>query len=201
MTRGPDPKILRVMREYSLTDIDDEIERRWTDRENGDSLRELAHDINVRILRSAIDDTDGATMPGEVEYIYTLLTDDDVNQGDQAEVRSRLRNQGIDVEGLVDDFVSRQAVHNYLRTHRGVKAADTSRESEDIRENRLQTIQRLQSRLETVIRSAIDELTTANRLTIGDATVHVTARVRCSECGTQLTVDTLLRRGSCDCEQ
>jgi hypothetical protein len=200
MTRGPDPKISRLMKKYGLDELGNEIERRWTDPEDGDSLRELARDINIRVLRSAFTDGDETTVQWTVEEMYKRLTDDDVSQGTRTEVRSQLRNRGIDIDRLLSDFVSRQAVHNYLRTHRGVELPDSSSQPENVRADRLQSVQRLRGRLETVIRSVLDELTSAGHLTLGDATIHVTARVRCSECGTQQTIDTLLKRGSCDCE-
>lgn len=199
MTRGPDPKIVQLAEKYDLAGIGDELERRWTDAEDGDSLRELARDINTRILQSALAESDEAPVQWTVEEVYRRLTDDDVSQGAYTEIRSQLRNRGIPVDELVSDFVSRQAVHNYLRRHRGVELPDSSSQPADVRSDRLRSIQRLRGRLETVIHSALEELTSADHLVLGDATVHVTARVRCSECGTQQTIDTLLQRGSCDC--
>lgn len=199
MTRGPDPKISRIVKKYDLDELGKEIERRWTDLEDGDSLRELARDINIRVLRSALRGEGEMPARWRVEEMYSRLTDDGVSQGTRTEIRSQLSNWDIDVDELVSDFVTRQAVHNYLRTHRGVELPDSSSQSGDIRTDRLQSIQRLRGQLETVIRSVLDELMSADHLTLGDTTVHITARVRCSDCGTQQTIDTLLKRGSCDC--
>lgn len=58
-------------------------------------------------------------LDGEVENIYRLLTDD-ISTGMRTQACRRLERAGVDVNGLETDFVSRQAVHTYLTSVRGV---------------------------------------------------------------------------------
>lgn len=200
MTRGPDPKVVRLIDSYGLNGLGDELERRWTDSEERASLRELAHDVNIRLLEHALDDADVTLLEGELENLYHLLTDDEVSRGARSEARSRLERDGIDVDDLRADFVSRQALHTYLTKHREASPPDSSSTERDHRERRIQSIQRLRSRLEVVTRSILTDLVTADRLTLGDFSVVVSVRVHCADCDTQTPVESLLERGGCDCE-
>lgn len=201
MPRGPPPKVVRVAEKYDLPDLGEHLEHRWTDPDHGASLRELTREVNIRILRRAIENAGQQPLDGEVENLYSLVTDDDVSQGARTEARDRLHHLGIDVDELTTDFLSRQALHNYLTTHRDASPPDSqhSDEDDDVRQTRLESIQRLRSRLETVTRSILDELSDTGHLTLGDPSIHVTVRVHCDECGTHDSIDNVLQNHGCEC--
>lgn len=190
------------MEEYDLSGVGEELEDRWTDSdpETRASLRELADDLNLRILERALSDAGGRPLEGEVENIYHVLTADDVGGRARTRARARLERHGVDVDELLDDFVSRQAIHTYLTDYRGVSPPQSEAAPAERRADRLRSIQRLQSRLETVTRSTLTKLRSAGHLSVGECSVLVTVRVHCADCGVQTPVTALLESGSCDCE-
>lgn len=200
MTRGPQPKVARLIERYDLDGLGETLERRWTDPDDRASLRQLAEDVNVRLMERALEESEATLLDGELENRYRLLTDDDVSRGSRAEARNRLARQGVDVDQLTDDFVSRQAIHTYLTNHRGVSPPSEETSDRDHRDRRLQSIQRLRARLETVTRSILSDLVDTERLTLGDATIVITVRVHCADCDTQTPVRSLLESGGCECE-
>jgi Rad3-related DNA helicase len=202
MTRGRQPKVVRIIEEYDLPNLGGEVEDRWTspDPENRASLRQLAREINLRLLESALSDTAEQPLDGEVENLYHLLTDDDVSSKARTQARAQIEQYGVDVEQLVDDFVSRQAVHTYLTSHRDVSSPQSDTSPAERRTDRLQSVQRLRSRLESVTRSVLTKLRAADNLTLGEFSVVVAVRIHCADCGARIPVRTLLESGSCDCE-
>lgn len=201
MTRGRQPKVVRIMEEYDLPDLGRWLEDRWTnpDPENRASLRQLARDVNLRLLEGALSDAAEQPLDGEVENLYHLLTGDDVSSKARTQARAQLERYGVDVEQLVDDFVSRQAIHTYLTSHRDVSPPQSDTSPGEQRTDRLQSIQRLRSRLETMTRSVLTKLRAAGNLTLGEFSVVVAVRIHCADCGARIPVTTLLESGSCDC--
>ena len=99
-------KVVRLIEEYGLDGIGDELEQRWTGRDvERDSLRTLAAVFNQRLFGVNMIGMD--PLEGEVGNVYRLLTDDEVSSGTGTETETRLRQEGVDVEELRSDFVTR----------------------------------------------------------------------------------------------
>lgn len=194
-----DSKVRRLIAEYGLENIGEELERRWTRTDDRYSLRKLASYFNRQLLETAI--SRQMTVPPEqsIETLYRHLTDDDVSSGVRTQTRARLEREGINVDELTDDFVSRQAIHTYLTAVRGASAPEDDRTPAERRESKLDVIQRLKQRLVVVTEQALTDLARAGHLTLGDFDVFVHVQVYCSDCATQRSVTDLFTRGGCDC--
>lgn len=198
MTKGRSSKVARLIEEYDLEGFGGELEARWTadDPDERMSLRDLADYFNRQLVQQTVGDTDMQTLDGEVANVYRLLTDDGVSGGDRTRARRRLEREGVDVDTLMNDFVSYQAIRTYLREYR-----DAEYETEGTRlESVMATVQQLRGRTTTVVESKLEQLRN-QALTLGRFRVLVTVRVACEDCGAQYDVADLLERGGCDCEQ
>lgn len=196
--RGPEPKVQRVIREYDLEGQAETLAARW----RGDdgprrSLRALADDLNKAVLAAAMHRAGLRPLDGEVENLYRLLTDDEVSAAQRTEAETKLERNGLDPAVLRSDFVSHQAVHTYLRDHRGVELPASS--TSDPTTSAGETIQRTAGRLRSVAERSLDRLA-GDELTLGDADVFVSVQVYCNECGRQFDIEELLERGGCDCD-
>lgn len=190
-------KVSRVIDEYSLDGLNTILVERWTS--EGDerfSLRQLAEFFNQQVLRSAMEDAGMNPLEGEVENIYTLLTDEEVSGGMRTQASKRLEAGGIDVDRLEEDFVTHQTIHTYLTKHRGV-ALPEGEERND--EADVETIRRLQNRLQAVTESTLERLENRDRLSLGAGNVIVEVRVICERCGARYEPGELLEAGACDC--
>jgi hypothetical protein len=197
-TPGPRGKVERVIEAYDLEGLGDELERRWTgvDGER-ESLRQLADRFNRAVLRAALDEAGASPLDGEVENTYRLLRDDDVSPGMRTEVRRQLERDGVDLDQVDADFVSHQAIHTYLRDHRG---AELEPEEQSRVEKESRTIRRLQGRISVVTESGLDRLSNADDITLGDFEVLTDVQVYCADCGSQYEAVELIDRGGCDCD-
>jgi hypothetical protein len=192
-------KVGRVIAEYELDGLGEELERRWLgDGFERQSLRDLADLFNHRVLRRAMLDAGMDPLEGEVENAYDLLTGDDVSEGVRTQARNRLERSGVDVESLQSDFVSHQAIHTYLRKYRGAEQSEEA--AGDRIERTVSTVRRLESRTVAVVENSLQTLRNAGTVRLGPFDVLVDVRVFCSDCGRQYDVVDLLERGGCDCE-
>jgi len=199
MTRGPKPKVVRLINEYDLGDFGDELEQRWTDADDRDSLRKLARDVNLRLLESALAEMDEPRLDGELKNLYQLLTDDDRSSGAHIQARNTLQQQGIDVDQLKEDFVSHQAIYTYLTKYRDVESPDETPSKQEQLDQRQNTIQRLRTRLTTVTETSLTELANADHLTLGEFKVLVTVRIQCTDCNTWISIADLFANRGCEC--
>lgn len=195
---GRRSKVKRVLEEYELTEVGDELERAWTatDPNERESLRDLATRLNQRILKEALQGAGETVLEGEAENKYQLLTDDGVSPGDRKRAERKLKRQGIDVEALRSDFVSYQAIRTYLMDYRDaeLKTTDT-----DKRESAVDIVQRLQSRLVTVSEDRLLSLHSAEEISLGEFRVILNLRVVCEDCGMQENIIPLIKQGGCNC--
>ena len=196
---GQRGKVARVLDEHDLGALGDELVARWTAEEDRMSLRELADYFNKQLLTEQLDDRQVATLAGEINNLYELLTDDNVTSGTRIQTENRLEEYGIDVDAVRSDFVTRQAMHTYLTKQR--EAEYDTPEAEDVIERRLAELQRLESRQRAVTEKTLSTLSNSDRFSIGEFQVLVSTRVQCSDCGRQFEVGDLLQRGSCECER
>ena len=196
----PSSKVARLIEEYDLSpSLGDELEVRWTgDGDDRLSLRDLAALFNRRLLETAMNSAGMASVDGDVENLYRLLTADDVSSGMRTEARARLKRNGVNVDQLECDFVTYQAIRSYLKDYRGAEYEGIS--DADRIENVTNTIQRLRARLRSVVEGSLNQLRTTGRLTLGEFRLLVDVDVLCEDCGAQYDVFDLLERGGCDCE-
>ncbi|MFB6105558.1 MAG: rod-determining factor RdfA [Halobacteriaceae archaeon] len=191
-------KMERVIDEYGLAGLGDELEARWTGAAGErTSLRALADETNREILRAALNAAATDVVEGDVETFYERLTDDDVLRATRNQTRRRLEAEGVPVEAVERDFVSHQTVYTYLTDVRGASLDDV--DDEDQVEKVDERIQRLRGRLETVTRNELETLSNTDRIVLGDADVLSSVRVLCRTCGGDYEVSELLEEGGCDC--
>jgi len=199
-TTGSQTKLERVIGKYDLSDFGEELVDRWLG-QNGyerESLRSLASVTNARILQSALEHADETPLEGEVDNLVRLLTSDDVSAGMRSQTRQRLEQLGIDVDDLTTDFVSHQAIHTYLTSVREVKYESDS-SPDDKLTDRLETIQRLESRLQAVTESTIEQLPSDDEFSVGSIDVIASVQVLCNDCGQQYTIQELIEQNGCGC--
>lgn len=195
--RGRPSKVASLIDAYELQGLGDLMERRWTADEDRWSLRELAAHFNQSLLRASMESEGVQPLDGEVENTYRLLTDEDVPESDRTRTRRRLERAGIDVDALMDDFVTYQAVRTYLRSHRDVEyAADDT----DPLEREVTNVQRLRGRVDSVTEGKLEQLRDGGELSLGEFRVIVDVHVVCEDCNAHYDVVDLLEAGGCDCD-
>lgn len=191
-------KIDRVVNEYRLEGMGDELEERWlgTNDTEQSSTRELADYFNKEILRSAIRESDTFTLSGDVEEVYRALDDDE--SADATLVRSRLEQSGIDVEAVTSDFISHQTVHRYLKEHREVERPE--RDPERKLADAVSVVQQLQGRTTAVTEQKIETLKNNDIVSVGEFSVLNDVQVICESCGRSHEVTSFFEQGGCGCE-
>jgi len=190
-------KIDQAIEKYGLKEMDKELEKRWLGVDGDqESTRDLADFFNKTVLKEAVDQSETFTLSGNIDKVYRTLTDGD--ETDATLVRSRLEQSGIDVEAVINNFVSHQTVYRYLKDIREVEQPDQS--SEDKKENAIETIQRLRGRTTAVTERTIDNLKKTDILSVGEFSVLNDLQVLCESCGRSYDVSTFLERGGCECQ-
>ena len=196
-SRGRRSKVARLIDDYELDGLGEEMARRWTADDDRWSLRDLADHFNQAVLESAVQTEGTQLLDGEVENTYRLLTDEDVSKADRTRARRRLERDGIEVEELLDDFVSYQAIRTFLTKHQGVEYTP---DDTDPLEREKMNIQQLRGRVDSVTEGKLQQLRDNSELLLGDFRTLVDIRVVCEDCNAQYGVVELLKRGSCDCD-
>lgn len=194
-TRSRNTKVARIIDKYDLSGMGAELEASWTG-ESGDrtGLRDLADELNQRVLAEALRDAGVSALDFEVTGTYEALRHGSGSEATRA--RRRLEREGIDVDEITADFVSHQAVHTYLTKEREATLPDRD---ENAVERKVETIDKLNSRVAVVTDTAIDTILPDEELERVDYEVLVDVRVVCSKCGSEHSVEELLRQGGCDC--
>lgn len=197
-TPGRRGKVARLIDEYDLDGLGAEMERRWTTPDDDRmSLRDLADYFNQEVLASALADAGVQPLAGEVENMYHLLTGDDVSGADHTRTRRRLDREGLDIDALLGDFVTYQAVRTYLTGYRDAEYPGDDRDrTEVVAEN----LQRIRGRTATITESKLEQLRNAGDLALGEFRTFVEISVLCEDCGENVEVDALLEDGGCACD-
>lgn len=186
-------KVGRTARNVGARDLDAELRERHR---KGDSLRDLERFVNRGLLERALEDAAPAVI-GDVDAIYDALTGDDVSAGRRTEVRERLTGAGVDVDRLLEEFVSYGTVRTHLRECLDVETdRRTSLSVDDARG----TIEWARSRSDGIVERTLERLVAADEVAGGDLAVSGTVRVTCDDCGTSLPVEEFLTAGGCACE-
>ena len=196
----PSSKVARLISEYDLDGLGDELEVRWTgDGVERTSLRDLADYFNEQLLERALIDAGMSALDSDVSSTYRNLTDEDVSTGVRTDARTRLENNGIDVDDLESDFVSYQAIRSYLTEYRDAEYRRLS--DEEKIEKDLQSIQRLMTRTLSVTEERIEKLAQTGRIDADSFEVLLDVQVLCGECGRQYSVSEFLDGRGCDCQR
>lgn len=185
-------KLGRNIRTYGLGNFDETIKRR---RREGASLRDLEGVINRAILREVVEGS-GVAVIGDVDHIYETLVGDDASTGERTETREQLARAGIDVDAVLEDFVSYQTVRTHLNECLGV---DTDRRGQLSIDDARGTIEWARSRSEGIIDRTMDRLRRDEQFRVGTIDVSHDVRVSCTDCGGSYPIEEFLERGGCDC--
>lgn len=187
---------------YGLDRLDDELEARHA---AGASLRELAAYVNKRVLEAALhgagvevsDVAFGAVAPEDaIDAVYEALAGTDSPAEIGARVRSRVRQEGVDVDAVCADWVTHPTVRSHLRECLDVETArDGTLTVEDGRD----TIEWAWARCEGIVEQTFARLDSQDEVHTGDLDVVVSVRVTCRECDNSYRPDHLLEAGACDC--
>lgn len=191
-------KVGRSASRYGLADLDSELVERWVGEES-DSLRDLETYVNTELVRAAIEETGESVIEGEAANYYRLLTDEETSSGNRTEARRRLERQGVDVEGLLETFVSHQTIHTHLRECLDV-TYDRPQDSEDRAESAQEFLRGLQSRTERISTGTLEQLRNADILALDDFSVFVDLMVSCDSCGRVMSVADMFENGGCVCQ-
>lgn len=182
-------KVCRVLDERDMDRYEDRLIDQWqADKPQRKGYRQLAEWLNTMMLRREMDHAGLSTLGNEPESKYERLHDDDESVA--AEVRTTLRNEGVDVDELDADFVSYGVVRTHLKECLGI---DRDVESTDWEEEAIEyTREHATGKLEDAVRSLISKRKLS---ACGDIDVHVTLEVECDGCHSRVPVDRALRRG------
>lgn len=189
-------KVQRNIHKYGLAGLGDEMVTKWTADDDRMSLRSLADMFNKAIVEAALENNGTTPLPGRVNNIYNNLTGEDVTSGIRVQTRNELREEGVDIDALTSDFVTRQSIHTYLTKERNTEYTSNDRNP---LEQRRTELQKLESRHTAVAESSLASLRDSDELTLGQFQVLVSLQVQCSDCGSHFTVSELLERGGCEC--
>jgi hypothetical protein len=184
-------KVERNIEKYGLDGLNEELHRRH---QEGASLRDLATVINKRVLETALQDAN-ATVVGDVESIYEALRGNEVSVGRRAAVSSQLKQQGVPMDEVEDDFVSHQTVRDHLQT---CLDRDTARQPRVTRSDATDTIEWARSRCIAVIERTLTRLHDAGQLQAANVEVTQSIRVTCDECGSSYRLNEFVDDGGCD---
>ena len=196
----PSSKVARLISEYGLDGLGEELEVRWTgDGVERSSLRDLAGYFNERLLERALIDAGMTALDSDVSTTYRNLTDDDVSTGVRTDARNRLESNGVDVDGLESDFVSYQAIRSYLTEYRDAEYRRLS--DEEKVEKDLESIQRLMTRTLSVTEERIEKLAQTGRIDADEFEVLLDVQVLCGSCGEQYPISEFLDDRGCDCQR
>lgn len=193
-------KVGKVLSKYDLEELQERLPALWTGEQGADvSLRDLAEQLNVAVVRRTLERVGEDPLEGEAENVYTLLTGDDVSVGNRVQQRNRLERMGVDVDELESDFVTHQAVHTYL-----TKGLDVSKDTDDDVDpvEKYETrIQRLRSRMAAVMEQSLEDLEKAGALSTGDVDATVSLQAYCQDCETHYELSELFAAGGCNCTE
>jgi hypothetical protein len=182
-------KVCRVLDERDMTQYKERLINQWqADKPQRKGYRQLAEWLNVMMLRREMDHAGLSTLGNEPESKYERLRNDDETVS--AEVRTNLRNEGIDVDELDADFVSYGVVRTHLKQCLGLNRAVESTEWE--RDAIEYTRDHATGKLEDAVRSLVNK---GELAACGDVDVHVTLEVECDGCHSRVPVDRAIRRG------
>lgn len=196
-------KVGRVATRRNLPRIDAELERRWVDDdpENRHSVRELAAYFNERVLAAILEEAGAPFTTPQVASVHDVLTSGDADEDERSEVRTQLREFGIDGDRVVaDEFVSYQTVHNHLTGCLGLSAPAAAGDG-SAGETGRDVLRGLQRRAEVVAEDVLRRESSPSLAGVTEVEVDATITIGCRRCGYSRSVNRFITDGgSCYCE-
>lgn len=197
--QGRRNKVASLIEKYELDPLGDELVASWTaEGENRQSLRDLADYFNKQLLRKQLNEGGLQTLDREPSNIYRLLTDEDVSSADRTRARRKLERKSIDVDTLLKEFVSYQAIRTYLQDYRGVEYTGSTAERTDVAAD---NIQRLRGRTQAVTEQKLTQLQESGDISIGEFQTIIEISIICEDCESQYSITELFERGACECDE
>lgn len=189
-------KVARVIEKYELTGMGDTLEAAWTgDTGERTSLRDLADDFNKTVLEAGLRDAGTGAIDPDVQTTYEVLTGNG-SVADRTRKIHELERAGLDVDDILNDFTTHQAIHTFLTKYRD---AELPSAEEDIVDRKIETLERLMGRVAAVSESTVESLVNGEELTDHAYEVLIDVRMICPDCGSEYPLVDLLRDGGCDC--
>lgn len=185
-------KIQRVAEAYGLSGIDQELRRRY-ESENA-TLHGLANYINDRVTGITLDATDDSVEAEPATVRAALNEAEDMPAIKRDNIRATLAGQ-VDIDVLVDSFVSHETVRRHLNEHLDVS---TSRGGFETIEALQEALDAYQEQYENGVRSALER---ANKkgLMDGDQYRIFSTRIECQHCSETYRLQELLESRGCSC--
>lgn len=190
-------KVCRVLDERGVEHYDERLLDEWqADESQRKGYRALARWLNVTLLRREMDQAGLSTLGGEAASKYERLRDDD---RDGTEVARLLKREGVDIDGLEDDFVSYGVVRTHLldclgEAYERVESA-SDWEDDSIRIARDHATEKISDAVRSLVNK--DEIDVG-----GDVTVRLNAEIECENCQVRAPLRRVRRRGYvCECSK
>jgi len=199
-SESPCCKVQRAAAAFAISDTLDEL---VTARREGASFRDLATQFNTRVVERVLGEADvdgrsvhaaltGEDIAGDVYEVLGASRDSDIRR---AELRARLSDAGVDVDGLESAFVSHVTVRSHLQECVGVEPE----QSPPPFEQTVNTAKGAQTRASNVVQSTVDRAVRHGQLQAGDLDVEVLVRLTCHDCGDTFYLSELLEQRQCSC--
>lgn len=182
-------KVCRVLDDHDMEHHESRLVEDWqADGPRRRGYRKLAEWLNVTMLRREMDAAGMETLGEEGQSKYRRLTGDDPTVA--AEVRQSLRDAGVPVDRLEDDFVSYGVVRTHLKECLDAEREHTSGEWER------DAIDIASEHAAEKVREAVRSLENKGELdAIGDVSVHVTVELEDEDTHVRVPADRAIRRG------
>lgn len=195
MTASPQNHIEHLEDKYELETLGADLEAHWLG-ENVQrlSVRELANMANTQILGATLRDNG---IINDEPIISSLATH--LKNGEAPLATAELKERGVNVTAVCDDFIDYHVVYRYLTEER-----DIVQNRDETRFTSVKTLKTLEDRVKTTYRRTIRQLQTAGQLTGPAPVVDVDVGLRCRQCGTRTSAMIYLQSGSCpapDCSE
>ena len=195
-TRGPKKKIVRVIEEYELSAIGEEMADLWTAENQSDrySLQELMDLFNLRVLKAALETAGLDLAPGEAENTYNYLTNDEVPHADYEETRLRLEEKGVNVDQVLNDFVaSKQTMSKYLREEQGVDFSPDKAAPDEKKQGQLDYVRKIERRYENIAEGVVESLISNGELSDDEYSIDIECVVTNKSTGESSDIKELLQ--------
>lgn len=177
-------------------DLDAYLVARWvgegTYQETG--LRPLTDWFNRTLLTAVYAEHGRTATTSRIEAAYDALTgEDEIRRG---EVVDDLRADGIDGDGLLEDFVSTTTLYRHLRECLDAEKAAPDAEPDATSDWERETVAYARETAREKAREAVRSLDNKGRVTAASrAEVDVPVVLRCPDCSTQVEFEAALERG------
>ncbi len=190
-------KVGQAIDDYGLKGMNEDLVARWTG-QTSESVRQLADRLNRTILATALEDAGRNALDQEVETTYRLLVDDETSSGSQVTKRRQLEREGMDVDTVLDSFVSHQTMYRHLTSCLDESAPP--QRTQPPAESAIDRLDGLVNRTDAVLSDRIERLASGGDLDHDEYRILVDVSVTCDRCGEVYSFADLVDRGGCGCE-